>query len=112
MSSEAQIPTAATPLGSRPPRGKSWSRRPRWTAALALLTLVIGVGATVGIHAAQGVGNRQRAQLAAARELASKVVGRRGQRGSTPARWSCPCDRANCRAGRRLRSACWRAEET
>jgi lipoprotein-anchoring transpeptidase ErfK/SrfK len=75
MSSEAQIPTAATPLGSRPPRGKSWSRRPRWTAALALLTLVIGVGATVGIHAAQGVGNRQRAQLAAARELASKVVG-------------------------------------
>lgn len=75
MSSEAQVPTAATPLGSRPPRGKSWSRRPRRIAALALLALIIGVGATIGIHAAQGVGNRQRAQLVAARELASKVVG-------------------------------------
>ncbi|MHB1527633.1 MAG: L,D-transpeptidase [Candidatus Dormibacteria bacterium] len=75
MSSEAQISTAATPLGSCTPHGKSWLRRPRWIAALALLALVIGVGATIGIHAAQGVGNRQRAQLAAARELASKVVG-------------------------------------
>ena len=75
MNSEAQIPTAANPRAGRPPRSKSWSRRPRWIAALALLALVIGVGATIGIHAAQGVGSRQRAQLAAARELAAKVVG-------------------------------------
>ncbi len=75
MNSEAQTPTAANAWEGRPPRGKSWLKRPRWIAALALLALVIGVGATIGIHAAQGVGNRQRAQLAAARELAAKVVG-------------------------------------
>ncbi len=75
MNPEAQIPTAATPPGCRPPCGESWWRRPRWIAVLALLALVIGVGATMGIHAAQGVGDSQRAQLVAARELASKVVG-------------------------------------
>ena len=75
MSSEAQIPTAATPPGGRPPRGESWWRRPRWIPVLALLALVLGLGATTAIHAAQGVGKSQRAQLVAARELASSVAG-------------------------------------
>ncbi|MGH7612405.1 MAG: L,D-transpeptidase, partial [Candidatus Dormibacteria bacterium] len=56
------------------PGGWSRLRRPRWIAALAVLVVVVGVGSTVGIHAAQGAGNRQRQDLASARQLGERTL--------------------------------------
>ncbi|MGH7698003.1 MAG: L,D-transpeptidase, partial [Candidatus Dormibacteria bacterium] len=49
-------------------------RRPRWIAVAVAVLLVIGIGSTVGIHAAQGAGNRQRHQLQAAHVLGERTL--------------------------------------
>lgn len=69
-----------TPLDNPGADGPPRHRR-RWIALAGIAALLLGVGATVGIHAAQGVGSRQEQQLAAARQRATQVVSEARQAG-------------------------------
>ncbi|MHB1526912.1 MAG: L,D-transpeptidase [Candidatus Dormibacteria bacterium] len=61
--------SAGDPGTGSPPR-----HRARWIALTALAAVLLGVGASVGIHSALGVGSRQERQLAAARRRAAQTI--------------------------------------
>ncbi len=49
-------------------------RRARWIALTGLAALLLGIGASIGVHSALGIGSRQEQQLAAARLRAAQTI--------------------------------------